>query len=104
MTVNVVFDNVKIYNVQDQLDVIVGQTFFLEIIDPPEGIEVFSFRDPVLSLTEDGLTVTTSKKGQSLLRFMVGVMTVKDVVVLVADSVGAEASALGLNFGQPETK
>lgn len=104
MQVNVIFDNVKIYNVQDRLDVVLGQTFELELIDSTGGIEIFTNKDPVLTLSDDDLTVTTSKVGESKLRFMHDDAVIKDLVIVVADSVGAEASALGLNFGQPETK
>lgn len=104
MTVNAIFDNVKIYSVQDRLDVVLGQTFEIELIDATEGIEIFTNKDPVLTLSDNDLTVLTSKVGESKLRFMQGDVVVKDLIIVVAESVGAQASSLGLNFGEPETK
>lgn len=104
MTVNAIFENVKIYSVQDRLDVVLGQTFAIELIDSTGSIEIFTNKDPVLTLSDNDLTVTTSKVGESKLRFMEGDVVVKDLVIVVAEQVGAEASALGLNFGQPENK
>lgn len=104
MTVNVIFDTVKVYNVQDRLDVVLGQTFEIELIDATEGIEIFTNKDPVLTLTDNDMTVTTSKIGESKLRFMQGDVVVKDLIIVVAESVGPEAVNLGLNFGQPEPK
>lgn len=104
MTVNVIFDTVKVYNVQDRLDVVLGQTFEIELIDATEGIEIFTNKDPVLTLSDNDLTVTTSQIGESKLRFMQGDVVVKDLIILVVGAVAAEAVNLGLNFGEPETK
>lgn len=104
MTVNAIFDNVKIYNVQDRLDVVLGETFEIELIDSTGGIEIFTNKDPVLTLTDNDLTVTTSKVGESKLRFMEDAIVVKDLIIVVSEQVGAEASKLGLKLGQPEPK
>lgn len=104
MQVNVIFDTVKVYNVQDRLDVVLGQTFEIEMIDATEGIEIFTNKDPVLTLTDNDMTVTTSKVGESKLRFMQGDVVVKDLIIFVAESVGSEASNLGLNLGTPVPK
>lgn len=104
MTVNAIFDNVKIYNVQDRLDVVLGQTFEIELIDSTGGIEIFTNKDPVLTLTDNDLTVMTSKVGESKLRFMEDAIVVKDLIIVVSEQVGAEASKLGLKLGQPEPK
>lgn len=104
MTVNVIFANLKVYNVQDRLDVILGQTFGIELIDSTGTIEIYTNKDPVLTLTDNDLTVTTSKIGESKLRFMEGDIVVKDLVIVVSESVSAQASNLGLNFGEPTSK
>jgi hypothetical protein len=66
MEANIVFDNVKAYNV-NKFDVKLGQTFKVELIDPPGGIRWFSDNDPVLSISAtelgDEATITTTSKG-----------------------------------------
>lgn len=105
MQVNAIFDGtVKIYDVQSRLDVVVTKGFDLEILDEPEGLQIFTNSDPVLTLTNGDRTVKASLPGESKLRFMVGDVVVKDLTIFVTESVGAEAANLGLNFGQPEPK
>lgn len=104
MTLNAIFDNVKIYNVQDRLDVVTGETFELELIEAPTNVQVFTNQDPVLTLTDNDRTITASKVGESKIRFMVDDLVIKDLVIVVAESVGAQASNLGLNMGTPVPK
>lgn len=95
MEVNAVFQDVKVYKVQDRLDVVQGQSFVLEYTDgPPEDLEVFTSNDPVLSL--NGMNVEASKMGESKLRFMSGTNVVKDIVIHVVDQTSTNAVDIGL--------
>lgn len=104
MNVNIIFQNVKIYSVQDLLDVIVGQTFLIEVIDAPEGMDVFSNHDPVLSIAGDNRTVTTSLIGDSLIKFEVGDSVVKKILINVVSGTGPNATTLNGSLGEPVLK
>lgn len=105
MTVNAIFDGtVKVYDVQNRLDVVITKDLDLEIIDAPEGLEIFTNKDPVLALSNNDRRVTAASLGESKIRFMVGDVVVKDLVIVVMESVGPEASSLGLKFEEPIPK
>jgi hypothetical protein len=103
MTINVIFDNVKVYDVQSRLDVVVGTVFSIEILDQPTPLEVYTNNDPVLTIDQN-LEVSAATVGESKIRFMDGFQVVKDLHIVVAPSVGSEAVALGLTFGAPVPK
>ena len=103
MEINAIFTSVKVYDVQDRLDVVQGQTFQIEILETlPEGFEVFTSNDPVLTLDE--LMVTASELGTSKIRFMAGDAVVKDLVIYVVDATHPAATTLGLTLGEPIQK
>lgn len=105
MIVNAIFDDVKVYNVGDRLDVVTGQTFKLEIVEgePAEGFSLFSDNDPVLSIAS-GLTISADELGLSKLRFMSGVSVLKDIDIQVVDATHPMATTLGLALGDPVQK
>lgn len=96
------FDNVVIYNVQDRLDVKLGETFALAWTDAPEGTEIFTNRDPVLSVDE--LEVTTTKIGQSLIKFEAGDTIVKKLMIVVFAELVPPATVLDLKAEDPVIK
>lgn len=105
MIINAIFDDVKIYNVQDRLDVVIGQSFQLEIVDTlPEGFEVFSSNDPVLAIDTNGLYINAMSLGTSKIRFMAGNTVVKDLEVNVVDATHPNATALNGSLGNPIPK
>jgi hypothetical protein len=68
MEANIIFENVKAYNVI-KFDVKLGETFKIELIDAPGVIRWFFDNDPALSvLVEEGganATVTATSIGKS---------------------------------------
>ncbi len=67
MEANIVFENVKAYNVT-KFDVRLGETFKVQLIDAARGLRWFSDNDPVLSIKVDSAgeeaTVTATGKGE----------------------------------------
>lgn len=103
MKINAIFDKVKVYDVQDRLDVVIGQTFVIEILDSAP-LDIFTNNDPVLEMGDDLRTVKANKLGESKVRFMDEDSVIKDLVVSVVDSVGLQATSLNVAFGSPEDK
>lgn len=105
MVINAIFDDVKNYNVQDRLDVVIGQSFQLEIVDElPEGFEVFSSNDPVLAIDTNGLHINAMSLGASKIRFMSGNSVVKDLDIYVVNATHPQATTLNGSLGQPIPK
>lgn len=105
MNINAIFDDVKIYNVQDRLDVVLGQTFQIEILEAvPEDLIVLTSKDPRLEVAEDDRTVKTTKLGESLIRFMSGTSILKDLSISVVDATHPAATTLNGTLGQPIPK
>jgi hypothetical protein len=103
MKINAIFDKVKVYDVKDRLDVVIGQTFVIEILDSTP-LDIFTNNDPVLEMGDDLRTVKANKLGESKIRFMSDDEVIKDLVVSVVDSVGLQATSLNVSFGLPEGK
>lgn len=105
MKINAIFSSIKVYDVQDRLDVVIGVDFTIEILEElPPGFEVFTNKDPVLELGDDNRTVKANKLGEAKIRFMSDDAVIKDLVIAVVDSVGLQASSLGVSFGVPTDK
>lgn len=105
MNINAIFETVKIYNVQDRLDVVLGQTFLIEILEAvPEDLIVLTSKDPRLEVAEDDRTVKTTKIGQSLIRFMSAASILKDLHIHVVDATHPAATTLNGVLGQPVPK
>lgn len=99
---NIIFENVKIYDVQTNLDVVLGQTFFMETLgDFPPDVEVLATKDPVLSIADDERTVTTSAIGRSNIKFMTGDAVLKNLYINVVDHTQPIATTLNGSLGQP---
>lgn len=68
MEANIIFDNVKAYNVV-KWDVALGQTFKVELIEAPGVLRWFTDNDPVLKLDVDeggaSATITATQIGDS---------------------------------------
>lgn len=104
MDVNAIFINVKVYKVQDLLDVVVGTEFELELTgdDIPDDLKVFTDNDPVLKL--DGMKIKVETLGSSLIRFMSGIKVVKDISINAVNATHPLATDLGLTLGEPVQK
>lgn len=99
---NIIFDNVKVYGVQDQLDVVLDVTFIMEPLeDFPIGFEVFANKDPVLSIADDDRTVTTGKVGKSVIKFMSGDVVHKSILINVVNATHPNATVLNGSLGPP---
>lgn len=102
---NIIFPNVKIYLVQNELDVIVGETFQMETLnDFPEGTIVFHSKDPVVSITEDDKYVTVEKLGTSEIKFMTGDTVHKTLIINAVTATQAIATKLNGSLGEPLPK
>lgn len=103
MEINVLFSNVKIYSVQNRLDVVQGQTFSLEILEElPPDFDIFTNKDPVLEI--DGYQVKAVNLGESKIRFMAGVTILKDLVINVVESINPLAVSLNTEFQDAQPK
>ena len=102
---NIIFPNVKIYNVQNELDVIIGETFIMETLnDFPEGTIVFHSEDPVLSISKDGKNVTVDELGRSEIKFMTGNTVLKTLVINAMTATQAIATTLNGSLSEPLPK
>lgn len=102
---NIIFDNVKIYGVQDRLDVVLNTSFVIETLnDFPEGFELLATKDSVLQIEDDDRTVKTTKLGVSNIKFMTGDTVHKNLFVHVVDATHPAATALNATLGQPVSK
>lgn len=103
MEVNAVFEDVKIYRVQDRLDVVQGQAFSIEYTgDVPADLELFTSNDPALSV--DGANITADNEGESKIRFMSGTAVVKDLLIVVVGATHPNATTLNGSLGSPISK
>lgn len=102
---NIIHNKIKIYNVQDRLDVVVNETITIEPLnDFPEGFEVLSTKDQVLSIADDDRTITTLKVGVSNLKFMTGDTVHKNLYLYVVDATTPAATTLNGNLGEAVEK
>lgn len=105
MVINAIFDDVKVYDVQNRLDVVIGQEFLIEISgEVPEGLEVFTNHDPVLAIGTDDRTVSASELGESKIKFMTGDSVVKTLLIFVVSATHPNATTLNATLGQPVSK
>jgi len=90
MEANIIFENVKAYNV-DKFDVKLGQEFSIELIDAPGLVRWFSDNDAVLQIDaqEDGAKslIKSTKIGKSEIQLQVDGALVKTLYVETYDSV-----------------
>lgn len=104
MEVNIIFDNVKAYDVT-KIDVLLGQSFAAEVVSFTNPVRWFSDNDPVLDLrvSPDGLSsqITATQKGITEIQLQSGGGLVKTLFIEVYDRVSTN---LGLTAGAPELK
>jgi hypothetical protein len=107
MKVDITFSIAKVYNVEDVIDVEVGQLFRMET-DYTEPLLWFTFNDPVLSLiqNEDGSAVAESKQiGKSIILLMTpSFQLLKKLTVTCLNEIGNPAVTLGLTAENPVQK
>lgn len=104
MQVDVLFPNVKVYNI-DCLDVIKDQTFQL-LTDDDGSSDWFSNNDNVLDISVDGknATVKAANTGRSTIQMQDSTGEIlKRISITVKESL-EEAKSLGLTVGEPENK
>lgn len=105
MVINAIFDDVKVYSVQDRLDVVIGQEFLIEISgEVPEGLEVFTNHDPVLVIGMDDRTVVAAELGESKIKFMTGDSVIKTLLIFVVSATHPNATTLNATLGEPVSK
>lgn len=105
MKLDALFENAMVFDIQSRIDVKQGQVFTL-IIGAPEGIDVFSNNDRVLSIehTTTDVVVTASELGESKLRFMTDQAITKELLIRVVSEFVRPATDLGVTLGEPEQK
>lgn len=89
MEANIIFENVKAYNVI-KFDVKLGETFKIELIDAPGTIRWFADNDPVLHVVVDETGVATVKStdiGKSEIQLQYDGIVVKTLQVEVYDHI-----------------
>jgi len=102
---NIILNNIKIYNVQDRVDVIIGETMVIEPLnDFPEGFEVLATKDSVLEIADDDRTIKTTKVGVSNIKFMTDDMVHKNLFVHVVDATHPAATTLSGTLGEAVPK
>ena len=103
MTLDAYFDNVLVYNLQDRILVVIGETFALNL---SEDGEIFSNNDKVLSIDQNGkwADITALENGTSIIRIMVGTAISKDLTIEVVDSITRPATTLNGSLGEPIPK
>jgi hypothetical protein len=96
MEANIIFDNVKAYNVV-KWDVALGQTFKVELVDIPGILRWFTDNDPVLKVDVEenggGATLTTTQKGECEIQLQHQGGLVKVLQVSVYDNVAVALNA-----------
>lgn len=105
MKIDALFVSSLVYDVQYRIDVLKDSIFTL-FLDTPEGIEVYSNNDEVLSIGNDGaeIAIKADTVGTSKLRFMQGEAIVRELQIVVLESLGPPAANLGIEAGKPEPK
>lgn len=105
MQIDVRFDNVKVYNVEN-FDVVVGQKFSL-ISDYTGKSKLFSDNDPVLAIIQNGnnASVTASAIGQSEISIRdENKTTIKTLIINVMDTIPDIPIDLGVTSGDAINK
>lgn len=111
MEANIIFDNVKAYNVT-KFDVLLNESFAVELINltqPIQDIRWFSDNDPVLSIEvlkdDQGLAtkanIKATKKGVSEIQLQANNDVVKTLYIEVYDVI---ATALNVTASEPVLK
>lgn len=105
MKIDALFSNAMVFDIQARIDVLQGETFTL-IMDVPEGVDVFSNNDKVLSLDHQStdVVVVASEIGESKLRFMTDTAITKELLIRVVSEFVRPATDLGVTIGEPENK
>lgn len=95
MEANIIFENVKAYNVI-KFDVKLGETFKIELIDAPGAIRWFADNDPVLHVVVDDAGVATVKStdiGKSEIQLQHEGVVIKTLQVEVYDHIAVNLNA-----------
>lgn len=104
MEANIIFDNVKAYNVI-KFDVKLGETFKIELIDAPGVLRWFFDNDPTLSVSVDeggaSATVKTTAIGKSEIQLQMNGLVQKTLYIEVYDHI---AVALNPTVSEPVLK
>jgi len=92
MKADLIFDNVKAYSVE-KADVLLGQTFRVELSDTAGAVRWFSDKDSVLSISEseDGMAaiVKATAKGVAEVQLQVAGRVVLKLDISVYDTIAA---------------
>lgn len=104
MEANIIFENVKAYNIE-KFDVRLDESFSIELIDPVGDIRWFADQDAVLSIvvnaSGNSATVTATGKGQSEIQLQASNSIVKTLYVDVYDNI---AVSLNVSAKKPILK
>lgn len=106
MQVHIAFTNAKVYNIDRDVDIVVGQTFTL-FTDAGIPIKFFSDNDRILNLTDAGVNAdgVAAETGKSIILIMdsnFGI--IKQIHINVVDAIIPPASSLNVTFGPEEIK
>lgn len=104
MKANIIFDNVKAYDII-KIDVLLGQSFKIELVDVDDVVRWFSDNDPVLALTVDSTgylaDISATKVGITEIQLQINKIINKTLFIEVYDKQSVD---LGLTASSPELK
>ncbi len=104
MDANIIFDNVKAYNVV-KFDVRLGETFKIELIGSPDSVRWFFDNDPVLQISVDSTgsiaTLKSTSVGKSEIQIQNNGSLLKTLYIEVYDTIDV---TLNPTVGTPTLK
>ncbi len=105
MKIDAYFQNVIVYDVFYQLDVVPNTDFAL-LFDEADGAEVFMNNDPVLDVKHKAgsVEIKTMEVGSCKVRIMKGTTISREILINVVTSVQLPAVSLSITSGTPELK
>jgi hypothetical protein len=107
MKVNVDFQFAKVYNVEERIDVVLGQKFSLYTDADPTPIEWFANNDEVLQIKTNGSSadVEALSLGTSIIQIQdEGASIVKKLVINIVSEIVEPAKTLGVTAEPPVPK
>ena len=107
MNVNVDFQFAKVYDVEEKIDVVIGQKFSFFTDADATPIEWFANNDQVLAITANGSSadVEALSLGTSIIQIQnEGASIIKKLVINIVSAITEPAKTLGVTADEPVPK